>query len=277
MSAQDFTNTSRQAESYSFQELHGEEISNKDCGQSPLAAEIALAISYNGISQAVMMVSPQDLEDFVVGFSFTSGIIDAAGQIYAINIQPGTESAVAEVELASRAFWALKKHRRQMSGTGSCGLCGVEALAQALPTLPLLTPQPLPPMECFVGLRDKIAEVQHATKSSGAMHAALYLDSEGNIQLCREDIGRHNALDKLIGALLRQNLSAKDGMVVLTSRGSLELVQKAIRAGISTLVTLSAPTALTVDWARRHQLNFIHLPRRSAPRRYSPAPKDKHK
>lgn len=272
MSTQDLTKTSRQAEPYSFQELSGEELGDKDCGQFPLAAEIALAISYNGISQAVMMVSPQDLEDFVVGFSFTSGIIDTAGQVYAINVLPDAESAVAEVELASRAFWALKKHRRHMAGTSSCGLCGVEALAQAIPILSPLTPQPLPPLEHLVGLRDKIAAVQQATKRSGAMHAALYLDSEGNVQLCREDIGRHNALDKLIGGLLRQNIAAEDGMVVLTSRGSLELVQKAIRAGIRTLITLSAPTALTVDWARRHQLNFIHLPRRSPPRLYSPSP-----
>ena len=268
--SQDLTKTTEQPTPYRYQELNGE----KQCSQFPLAAEIALAISYNGISQAVMMVSPQDLDDFVLGFSFTSGIIDAAGQIYAVSIQPGEESAVAEVELASRAFWQLKKHRRQMAGTSSCGLCGVEAIAQALPELPPLTPQPLPPMEHFIGLRDKIAEVQQATKSSGAMHAALYLDAGGNIMLCREDIGRHNALDKLIGALLRQNLCAAQGMVVLTSRGSLELVQKAILAGIKTLVTLSAPTALTVDWARRHQLNFIHLPRRSPPRLYSPAPKE---
>lgn len=130
----------------------------------------------------------------------------------------------------------------------------------------------LPPAAHLGALRQRIEQAQRLARHSGALHAALYFDGHGELRLCREDIGRHNALDKLIGALHRQGLDAARGFAVVTSRCSLELIHKAVRAGIGTLVSLSAPTALTVQWARRHQLNLIHQPHHNAPRVYSPAP-----
>ncbi|WP_043308420.1 formate dehydrogenase accessory sulfurtransferase FdhD [Pseudomonas sp. ML96] len=254
--------------SYSFSELGPAQLT----GASPLADECALAIGYNGLNQAVMMVSPSDLEDFVLGFSLSNGLIDSPAELYDIRLSGAGEARRAEVEIASRAFWALKQQRRQLAGNSGCGLCGVEALEQALPELAALPGAALPPAEHLHELRARVAAAQLQAQASGAMHAALFVDDRGEVRLCREDIGRHNALDKLIGALARQHLLASTGFVVLTSRCSLELLHKAVRAGIPTLVSLSAPTALTVDWARRHRLNLIHLPHSSAPRVYSPAP-----
>ncbi|EAP93251.1 putative formate dehydrogenase oxidoreductase protein [Vibrio splendidus 12B01] len=239
---------------------------------APLANESALAISYNGISQAVMMVTPGHMEDFVRGFSLSTGIIKRFSEIRDIEIGGNGESHFAQVEISNRAFWDMKTQRRNLAGTTGCGLCGVEALEQALPDLVPL-PSSLPPSPLvFQGLRGRIAEHQKAAKISGALHAALFANSKGEISLCREDIGRHNALDKLIGAMAVNEINPKSGFVIMTSRCSLELIHKAVRAEIATLVCLSAPTSLTVEWARRNRLNLIHLPNSSPPRLYSPAP-----
>jgi FdhD protein len=255
-------------DAYAYQELDGAGAR----GEAVLAEECALAISYNGISHAVMMVSPSAVEDFVAGFSLSGGLVDGLDDIYDIQIKRAGAALSAEVQISSRAFWALKQQRRNLAGTSGCGLCGVEALEQALPQLDTLTASPLPPAEHLQGLRERIGSVQRLARQTGALHAAAFVDASGEIRLCREDIGRHNALDKLIGALLRERLDARQGFALVTSRCSLELIHKAVRARIGTLVSLSAPTSLTVQWARRHHLNLIHLPHHSAPRVYSPAP-----
>lgn len=236
-----------------------------------LAEEVALAIAFNGISQAVMLVSPTDLEDFVVGFSIGSGIVEHIDDIYDVKLAGSGSALHAQVEIASRAFWNLKTQRRQMAGTSGCGLCGVEAVEQALPDLKALPGAPLPPAAWLAGLRQRISAFQPLGQHCGAVHAALFMDANGELLLGREDIGRHNALDKLIGALLRQRIDTTGGLAVVTSRCSLELIQKVLRAGIQTLVSLSSPTGLALQWARRHNLNLIHLPQHSAPRVYSPA------
>lgn len=228
------------------------QLSDAKRDSTPLAEEVALAIVYNGLNQAVMLVSPTDLEDFAVGFSVGSGIVEGTAEIYDLKLSGSGSALYADLEISSRAFWNLKNQRRQLAGTSGCGLCGVEALEQALPDLAVLPGAPLG---------------QHC----GAVHAALFMDRQGELLLGREDIGRHNALDKLIGALLRQRIDTQGGLAIVTSRCSLELIQKVLRAGIQTLVSLSAPTGLALQWARKHNLNLIHLPKHSAPRVYSPA------
>lgn len=256
------------ADGYTYAEL----APQAPAGIAPLADEIALAITYNGLSQAVMMVSPSDLEDFVLGFSLGAGLVESIDDIYDVRLIPHEDAISAEVQVSSRAFWTLKQQRRQLAGNSGCGLCGVEALDQALPRLEPLAPADLPNPEHLHDLRARIDAAQNLARRSGALHAALFVDGHGEIRLCREDIGRHNALDKLVGALKRQRLNGREGFAVVTSRCSLELIHKAVRAGLTTLVSLSAPTGLTVQWAREHNLNLIHLPHRSAPRVYSPAP-----
>ena len=239
---------------------------------TPLAEEVALAIVYNGLNQAVMLVSPTDLEDFAVGFSVGSGIVESTAEIYDVKLSGSGASLYADLEISSRAFWNLKNQRRQLAGTSGCGLCGVEALEQALPELTKLPCAPLPPAAWLVNLRKRIDVFQPLGQHSGAVHAALFMDRHGELLMGREDIGRHNALDKLIGALLRQGIDSQGGLAIVTSRCSLELIQKVLRAGIQTLVSLSAPTGLALQCARKHNLNLIHLPKHSAPRASSPAP-----
>ena len=253
-------------DAYTYAELDGAEAT----GSAVLAEECALAISYNGISHAVMMVSPSALEDFVVGFSLSGELVGSVDEIYDIQLNRRGEAFSAEVQIGNRAFWALKEQRRNLAGTSGCGLCGVEAIDQALPQLTALTPGSLPPAAHLHGLRERINDAQRLARQSGALHAALFVDEQGEIVLCREDIGRHNALDKLIGALSREDRDGRQGFAVVTSRCSLELIHKAVRARLSTLVSLSAPTDLCVRWARQHHLNLIHLPHHSAPRVYSP-------
>lgn len=257
-----------QPEGYAYAQLGNPDVTDS----AILAQESALAISYNGISHAVMMVSPSAVEDFITGFSLTSAVVDSIDDIYDIRLRHVGTAINADVEISSRAFWAMKQQRRQLAGTSGCGLCGVEALEQALPQLNVLAKAELPAAAHLDGLRERINAVQDLARRSGALHAALYVDGSGEIRTCREDIGRHNALDKLIGALVRESHDVRQGFAVVTSRCSLELIHKAVRAGIGNLVSLSAPTALTVQWARRHNLNLIHLPHHSAPRVYSPAP-----
>src|SRR3989338_2719354 len=242
-----------------------------ESARTELAEEVALAIAFNGLNQAVMLVSPSDLEDFVVGFSLGSGLIASIDDIYDIQLDGLAAARQARVQVSSRAFWQLKQQRRQLAGSSGCGLCGVEALEQALPRLERLPGAPLPPAHWLTGLRPRIGQFQPLGQHCGAVHAALFMDAQGQVLLGREDIGRHNALDKLIGALARQRLPLAGGLAIVTSRCSLELIQKVLRAGIQTLVSLSSPTGLALQWARRHNLNLIHLPQKSAPRVYSPA------
>jgi len=254
------------SQTYSYSNLQYSESAS-----TALAEEVALAIAYNGISQAVMLVTPTDLEDFVVGFSLGSGIIQDAGEIYDLQLSGSGSAQYAQVTIANRAFWNLKQQRRQLAGTSGCGLCGVEAVEQALPDLQMLPGAPLPPAEWLDGLRQRIGEFQPLGQYCGAVHAAVFMNDQGQLLLGREDIGRHNALDKLIGGLIRRNIPISGGLAIVTSRCSLELIQKVLRAGIQTLVSLSSPTGLAVQWARRHNLNLIHLPQKNAPRVYSPA------
>ncbi|MBU3021272.1 formate dehydrogenase accessory sulfurtransferase FdhD [Aestuariibacter sp. A3R04] len=235
-----------------------------------LAEEVALSISYNGINYAVMLVTPANLRDFVIGFSLTNGVVEHPRELYSIAFSEHNEHVSAEVDISNRAFWALKTKRRQLAGTSGCGLCGVEAIDMALPELTPLTPANEPDTTQLAELRNIIIDAQTLARESGAVHAALYLSRSGEVLACREDIGRHNAFDKLIGAVVASKLQQGDAMVVLTSRCSLELVQKAVKARFAVLVTLSAPTALSVKWAIRYGLTLVHLPKRDAPRVYSP-------
>jgi FdhD protein len=254
------------SQTYSYTNLQYSESDS-----TALAEEVALAIAFNGISQAVMLVTPNDLEDIIVGVSLGRGINQDATDIYDLQLSGSGSAQYAQVTIANRAFWNLKLQRRQLAGTSGCGLCGVEAVEHALPDLKVLPGAPLPPAEWLDGLRQRIGAFQPLGQHCGAVHAAVFMNDQGKLLLGREDIGRHNALDKLIGGLVRQNISTAGGLAIVTSRCSLELIQKVFRAGIPTQVSLSSPPGQAEQSGRRHNLNLIHLPQKNAPRVYSPA------
>lgn len=209
-----------------------------------LPEETAISMVYDGSTHAVMMASPADLEDFATGFTLTEGIVEAADQLRQIDLVAHDKGVEVQMWLEGDRGAQLAARRRTMAGPVGCGLCGIESLDQAVRDLP----------DCSgIGPRFTIDEVTAATEAlrawqplhdrTRAVHAAGFLMPGQGIVLAREDVGRHNALDKLIGALARQGIDAGTGAIVLTSRISVEMVQKTAMAGCATLIAVSAPTA----------------------------------
>ena len=214
-----------------------------------LPEEVPVAMVVNGISHAVMLATPADLADFALGFCFTEGIIESASELYDCEVVEQATGLELRLDIASQRFQQFKQRRRSLAGRTGCGLCGVDSLDQACPA-----PQAVPDT-----LRIPLATLNHALlalrdhqplhRRTHAVHAAAWADQNGRILLAREDVGRHNALDKVIGALLKQGTSPASGFCLVTSRASVEMVQKTARAGIELLFSLSAPTGLAVDTA----------------------------
>ncbi|RKT51074.1 FdhD protein [Azonexus fungiphilus] len=217
-----------------------------------LIEEVPVALVYNGISHAVMLASPADLEDFALGFSLSEGILGRAGELYDIEINVACEGITVDLSIASERFAGLKERRRQLAGRTGCGLCGVESLA-GLPPMPQVLPGGAAAVSP-AAIREALRQLPHCQvmrQRCGSAHAAAWADAQGNIVCVREDVGRHNALDKLIGALSRSGAAGDgNGFVVVTSRASYEMVQKTASAGLPALVAVSAPTALAVRQAR---------------------------
>ncbi|UNP90262.1 formate dehydrogenase accessory sulfurtransferase FdhD [Aeromonas encheleia] len=232
-----------------------------------LVEEAALSVNINGINHAVMMVTPDDLDDFAIGFLFGDGIIAGNQDVHDIQITPSEQGMVLDVTIANRCLAALSQRKRRLTGATGCGICGVEAIEHALPALTPLAPLAPPAAVSLANLRERIAPWQCKARQSGALHAALALDEQGEIVACREDIGRHNALDKLIGMQLRRPVRAST--LVITSRCGSELIHKAVQFGAAHLISLASPSQLAVRLALKYNLNLIHVPRFDAPVYYS--------
>ena len=222
-----------------------------------VAEEVPVALSYNGISHAVMLATPDDLEDFAVGFSLTEGIVQSPKEIYDIDVVEAFNGIHVEIEIASECFVHLKERRRNLTGRTGCGLCGTDSLAQAVKILPQLKHDFTVPVDQITAGLMKMEALQSLKRQTGATHAAAWLNADGEVTLIREDVGRHNALDKLIGALRRQQADASRGSALVTSRASYEMVQKCVLADIPVLAAVSAPTALAVRMADQAGLGLL--------------------
>lgn len=247
-----------------------------------IAAEVPVALVFNGISHAVMMATPQDLEDFALGFALSEGILDEAADCRGIELRTVSLPTAAEddpeapaielhLDISSRAFARLKDRRRSLAGRTGCGVCGIDSLS-ALDLLP--APGGAGPMadidvRSVLAAFDALSQRQPLNAQAGSLHAAGWALPDGTLIEVLEDVGRHNALDKLLGRLVRLGLLHAPGFVVMSSRGSYELVRKCTRLGVGAMASISAPTALAVRIAREGNLALWGLARRDKAVRYA--------
>lgn len=228
-----------------------------------VAEEVPVAMVYNGVSHAVMMASPCDLEDFALGFSISEGILQRPDQLFSTEIKPGEDGVEVDMHIAGDCYARLREQRRNMTGRTGCGLCGTESLTHVVRTLEPVPARPVPDSDAVQAALNALKNHQPLQIQTGATHGAAWCDSTGRIVVAREDVGRHNALDKLIGARLREQGSQAfaDGFALISSRASFEMVQKSASVGIGTLVAVSAPTALAIREARTSGMNLIGFAR----------------
>ncbi|TCU71217.1 FdhD protein [Bradyrhizobium sp. R2.2-H] len=227
-----------------------------------IAEETAIALTYNGSTHAVMMGTPADLEDFGIGFSLTEGIVRRRGEIRSIDLIPNELGVEVRMWLDGDCSASLAARRRAISGPVGCGLCGIESLEQAR-----RAPSRVKEQNMVFRARDllyamqALSPLQTLNQHTRSVHAAAFWTPRTGVGPVREDVGRHNALDKLAGAVLRDGDSAGEGAVLLTSRVSVEMVQKAAMMGVPVVVAVSAPTALAIQTAKEAGITLVAIAR----------------
>ncbi len=227
-----------------------------------IAEETPIAFSYEGVGYAVMMATPADLEDFAVGFSLSEGIVASAQQVVSLECVASEAGIVLRIGLDAAPAATFWERRRYLAGPVGCGLCGIETLAQAARRPPRVRTRLRVEGEAIAAAMAELPAAQPINRLTGALHAAAFWTPREGIVALREDVGRHNALDKLIGAVVRAGRSGAEGAVLLTSRVSVEMVQKTAVFGASVLVAVSAPTALAVRAASAANIALVAVARR---------------
>jgi FdhD protein len=218
-------------------------------GSRSIPEETAVALTYNGGTYAVMMTTPRDLEDFAVGFSLSEGVIDSCSDIDSLDIVLLDDGVELRMWLSRPKADRLQERRRHIAGPTGCGLCGIESIAEAVRPAAVVAPgRQFSPQQIMVAMQG-LPSRQTLNIETRAVHAAAFWNAASGIVALREDVGRHNALDKLSGALARGSIAAGEGIILLTSRVSVEMVQKSAAIGASVMVAVSAPTALAVRMA----------------------------
>jgi FdhD protein len=226
-----------------------------------VAAEVPVALAYNGVSHVVMMATPSDLADFAAGFSISEGILADGSELLDLEIEEGRTGIRVSMTITEERFAGLKQRRRNMTGRTGCGLCGVDDLTQVARPLPRVGPGLTVGVGAIHQALTALPACQPANAETGAVHAAAWATAAGEIALVREDVGRHNALDKLIGAMQHCQTDPEAGFAVITSRCSFEMVQKAATIRIPILVAISAPTTMALRIAEQTGITLVALAR----------------
>lgn len=226
-----------------------------------VSEEVPIALEFNGISHAVMLATPCDLEDFALGFGLSEGIFTSAADLYGCEVSETGPGITVSMDVSASSFAKLKARRRTLVGRTGCGVCGTESLEHALRPVPRVATGLNVRCEAVVHAMQAMREAQRMNHLTGSMHAAAWCDVNGSLRVLREDVGCHNALDKLVGALAGAGLVASEGFLVVTSRASVEMVQKAAVAGVPLIAAISAPTKLAIDTAQAAGIGLLGLVR----------------
>ncbi|MEO5559641.1 MAG: formate dehydrogenase accessory sulfurtransferase FdhD [Dokdonella sp.] len=246
---------------YALREVRRWRNGRSEVDQDCIAEEVPVALLYNGCPHVVMMATPRDLDDFALGFSLSEGVIGNANELQSIETRNLLEGIELQLLVPAARAEALEARRRNLTGRTSCGLCGTQALEDAVRQ----------PARVAAGIEIDDATLHRAlaqlrtcqplNAATGATHAAAWARADGTVRVLREDVGRHNALDKLIGAMVRADENPQQGFVIITSRASYEMVQKAATVGIPMLAAISAPTALAIQLAESTGVTLIGFAR----------------
>ena len=229
--------------------------------QDAIASEVPVALTYNRMSHVVMMATPADLEDFGLGFSITEGLVGSAADILNLAVIPREGGVEVAMTISEDWFDRLSTRRRNLAGRTGCGLCGAETIEQALRYPPAVDHSLEVTHEAIQGAVNSLVKHQPLQAETGATHGAAWCSMTGEILHLREDVGRHNALDKLIGLLTVAGFDPADGFVLVSSRASYEMVYKAASVGMQLLVAVSAPTTLAMEFAQRSGVTLVGFAR----------------
>lgn len=243
-------------QSRAFVRLSDHEASSES---APVAEEVPVAFVYSGRAHAVMMATPADFEDLAVGFTLSELIVDAPSDIRSVAVSPHSRGVELAIEIPAAAAERLAERARAMAGRTGCGLCGVEAIEDAVRAPRAVTASLVIDSEALWRAAAALDARQPFNQATHAVHGAAWASADGELRVVREDVGRHNALDKVLGALVRSEIDASSGFLVVTSRASFELVQKAAAFGVPLLAAVSRPTGLAVRLAETCGMGLVGL------------------